>query len=722
MDFSLSTKAKEAFKTALAITISYGIALSMDWDNPYWAGFAVAFVSLSTVGQSFNKAAMRMFGTLVGVVVALLLIALFPQDRWLFMASLSVYVGICTYLMNGPKRQYFWNVSGFVCVLVCMDGGADPINAFSTAVLRAEETGLGILVYSLVAILLWPVSSSKEFFAVVSEFTSAQRQFCQASFAVLRGDDAGQTAALKGQVLQVQTRFAQLLDAAESDTQKVREMRRYWRLYQGHATRLTESIGRCCKSVAELQAMKVPRLLTNLDQFLDELDSRFAEVESMLCGQGSKRQPGNINPALDKSGFDALSHFERAAVAVLQARLQELDQLTRSLFETARDISEPGQRAAPARPRANLPVFQWPDPDRMLAVVRVMLTMWLAYFAMIYVDSIPGGTGFVTMAAVFGMIMASIPQVSLMMLFTPLVISVTFGCLVYIFILPHLSSFIGLGLLLLVVTFTIGYLFSSPKQQLGKIFGLAMFVSVASINNQQTYSFMVVATNALMFPLLFLFLAFTAHFPVNLRREKSFLRLLGRYFRSCDDLLSGMHHDPQYVETGFKRLRKAFHLREISSIPTKLAAWGKFLDFKTLPGTNAQDVQALLSRLQELTASIRELLEERSSVRNHFLFGELSDVASNWRLVHQEAFEKLSSAPVHIDRESYRTGLEVMMDKLETRIRDAVDKYPEKQVSRDDGKSFYRLLGAYRGVSEALVGYTGSAGAIDWVPWHEERF
>jgi uncharacterized membrane protein YccC len=60
----IPAKAKEPFKVALAMVIAYAIALSMDWDNPYWAGFAVAFVSLSTVGQSFNKAAMRMFGTL----------------------------------------------------------------------------------------------------------------------------------------------------------------------------------------------------------------------------------------------------------------------------------------------------------------------------------------------------------------------------------------------------------------------------------------------------------------------------------------------------------------------------------------------------------------------------------------------------------------------------------------------------------------------------------
>jgi len=31
-------------------------------------------------------------------------------------------------------------------------------------------------------------------------------------------------------------------------------------------------------------------------------------------------------------------------------------------------------------------------------------------------------------------------------------------------------------------------------------------------------------------------------------------------------------------------------------------------------------------------------------------------------------------------------------------------------------------LGAYRGVSESMVRYAGSAGAINWHPWREERF
>ncbi len=68
---TLTTRTKEAFKTALAVVLAYGIALSMDWEKPMWAAFAVAFISLATVGQSLHKGALRMLGTLAAMVVSL---------------------------------------------------------------------------------------------------------------------------------------------------------------------------------------------------------------------------------------------------------------------------------------------------------------------------------------------------------------------------------------------------------------------------------------------------------------------------------------------------------------------------------------------------------------------------------------------------------------------------------------------------------------------------
>ena len=77
-----SRRVKESIKTALAMVITYGIALQMNWDNPYWAGYAVAFISLASIGQSLTKGAMRMLGTVIAMLVGLTLIALFAQEHW----------------------------------------------------------------------------------------------------------------------------------------------------------------------------------------------------------------------------------------------------------------------------------------------------------------------------------------------------------------------------------------------------------------------------------------------------------------------------------------------------------------------------------------------------------------------------------------------------------------------------------------------------------------
>jgi dipeptidyl aminopeptidase/acylaminoacyl peptidase len=44
------------------------------------------------------------------------------------------------------------------------------------------------------------------------------------------------------------------------------------------------------------------------------------------------------------------------------------------------------------------------------------------------------------------------------------------------------------------------------------------------------------------------------------------------------------------------------------------------------------------------------------------------------------------------------------------------------QVTEEEGESFYRVLGSYRGVSEAALAYAGAAADTDWTHWQEEKF
>jgi hypothetical protein len=56
------------------------------------------------------------------------------------------------------------------------------------------------------------------------------------------------------------------------------------------------------------------------------------------------------------------------------------------------------------------------------------------------------------------------------------------------------------------------------------------------------------------------------------------------------------------------------------------------------------------------------------------------------------------------------------------RIEETLNKAADGELTERDAEHFYRLLGAYRGLSEATIAYTASADGIDWTRWREARF
>jgi len=736
----LSRRTKESIKTALAMTIAYGIALQMDWDRPYWAGFAVAFISLSTIGQSLNKGAMRMLGTLLALSVSLLIIALFVQDRWLFMVALSGWIGFCTYRMGVSKRSYFWFLAGFASAVIAFDGGIDPINAFDTAVLRAEETGLGILVYTLVTTLLWPNNSRAGFEDATRALVQTQHRLYTGFRKEMTGhtlepgkpdqDKPSQDAqAIATQQVQLLAQFGANLDAALADSYEVWELRHQWRRFQRQSAALFETLEREHESSKEFGELDLEVLLPGLGAATTELEQRFAEIERLFAGEALQRQPQPIDLSANHARLQELSHFHKAAFALARTGLQRLDGLTRDQLDTVLDIKGLGTTAPGSVPASVVPQAPsdqpgsglLPDPDSMIAAVRAMTCMWLAYLLWIYVE-VPSGNAIVSSTASIGMAIAATPRLSVLTLLKPVMSTIAFAGTLYVFVMPQLSSFVGLGSMIFLIVFAVAYLFSTPQQGLTRSATLAFFVIIIGVSNQQQYNFLTVADTAVMFLMLTGVVALISRLPFSMQPEKVFLRLLRRFFRSSEYLMSTMRWDSGSSPTRLDRWRKALHASELTTLPQKLGAWGKTVDTRALPGTTPEQVQALTTNLQALAYRMQELLNARANPQAELLVRELLTDMRAWRLKVQGGFQRLSQDPAAGEQEAYRTGLDAAIKHLEARIRETLDKTPEGRLSSRDDQNFYHLLGAYRGVSEALVDYSGSAGDINWARWREERF
>jgi uncharacterized membrane protein YgaE (UPF0421/DUF939 family) len=731
----LTTRAKEAIKTALAMVIAYSIALQMGWGEPMWAGFAVIFISLGTLGQSLNKATLRMVGTLLAAFMALMLISLFAEERWLFMLFLSFWAGFCTYMMGGSKNQYFWHVSCFACVIICMDGGLNPVNAFDTAMLRTQETAMGILVYSIVAIFLWPINARSNFDVAAAKLASMQQQLFRSYMDLMKGQNKPpndskdksinspqQSQALLGQVLQVQNQFEQLLGPAATDSYEIWELRRQWQQYRSQVLELSEVMERWHESFVEIKHLDMQELLPNLTEFNNEIEQRFCQIGHMLAGDAPTVTPKSISLLADIKSLNQLSNFHKAALAVIRGRLQRVEQLTQSIFDCIGDIRgfQPPIDIDTMTPAA--PVGFVIDMDRVTAVIRVMVGMWLAFLALIYVNDLPGGAGLVSMVVPINMALATSPQLPVGKLIVPIFGSMLLASLLYIFVMPMLSSFMGLGALIFVVTFSFCYLFYKPQQVLIKLFGVVLFLSIASISNEQSYSFLVVSSTALMFSVLFILLVVTAYIPFSPHPEKAYLRLLGRFFRSSEYLVSTLQQGAKKQSKWPARWRMNFHIHELTTLPKKLTAWSRVINTKTLSGTTTEDVQKLTSTLQTLTYRLQELHEAHGYSQSEFLVGELKADILSWQLKVKTALQRLADDPAGGELEQFQNKLSVLVEHMETRIQETLDKVTDDRLSNQDSENFYRLLGAYRGVSEALVNYAGNAGVMDWSQWREERF
>jgi hypothetical protein len=137
---------------------------------------------------------------------------------------------------------------------------------------------------------------------------------------------------------------------------------------------------------------------------------------------------------------------------------------------------------------------------------------------------------------------------------------------------------------------------------------------------------------------------------------------------------------------------------------------------------SSEQLPMLATRLHMLGHRLQELFEARRNPLAQFLVDELSEDIRDWRVKMQEIFQSLAEDPAAVNPEALQSRLDRKLAQLEVRIKEALNKAGEGQISNRESENFYRLLCAYRGVAQAAVDYAGISGAIDWMPWYEERF
>ena len=129
----------------------------------------------------------------------------------------------------------------------------------------------------------------------------------------------------------------------------------------------------------------------------------------------------------------------------------------------------------------------------------------------------------------------------------------------------------------------------------------------------------------------------------------------------------------------------------------------------------------MTSNLQTLTYRMQELLDARANPQAELLVRELLTDVRVWHIQIQEALQHFHRVPAFTHMAVLSEQLTRSIEHLEGRIEETLNKAGKGEFERD-GENFYHLLGAYRGLSEAIIEYAGTAEGIDWDQWRESRF
>ncbi len=152
------------FKALLTAFLALWLAYRLELPQPGTVLVTVFIVMQPQSGQVLAKSFYRIIGTLLGLTVMVALIALFNQERVLFMLCLAIWIGLCTAGAARYRdfRGYACVLAGYTAVMIGLPATSHPDDAFMLALWRVLEISLGILCTGLVNGLILPQSTSTD--------------------------------------------------------------------------------------------------------------------------------------------------------------------------------------------------------------------------------------------------------------------------------------------------------------------------------------------------------------------------------------------------------------------------------------------------------------------------------------------------------------------------------------------------------------------------------
>lgn len=141
-----------ALRIWLAMVLALYAAFWLQLSGASSAAVCVAILAQPKRGQALSKAFYRFLGTLIGAAVAILLIALFGQDRVLLLVAFTLWLSLCVFTAHflQDTRAYGAMLSGYTVAIIAIAHIDTPQDVFEAAADRVAAIAIGIVAITFI--------------------------------------------------------------------------------------------------------------------------------------------------------------------------------------------------------------------------------------------------------------------------------------------------------------------------------------------------------------------------------------------------------------------------------------------------------------------------------------------------------------------------------------------------------------------------------------------
>lgn len=701
-----STKLTYAVKTALSLTLAYLIPMSLGWPMPQTAATTVMLIAATgMVSESLQKGVMRVLGTVLGAAIGLTLIALFPQDRMIYLLAVSCTVAIIIYLYNAYQGDSTFFMLTAVVTLMVFNGG-DAEGAFLYGVDRAFLSAFGVIVYAVVASMLWPVRSADNTLSLAAGVAGGYREafgrLVQRDIHdPLPIDDFLSDLLCSGDAFQAQ--LASVKNHADGVTDYLPEWNSVASSYEELQAVLLPALKRQAGQRLD-QPLNYPHYIDDYQPVLDQLEGLFQAVDEAWHGRPTERPAQQLEIVLKTERLRDATHLLAAAVAT---RAELLVSIQRSLLDLLAALDsmlfDEGPFVVGREPQGK-PAFIWLDVENLKTAGRSFATFWMATALWIQFNP-PGGFMFVTLCTILIPLVSYTPATP-KLLFILFTLGFAFALPAYVFLLPQMTHWLELAAFLFSYAFLGFYLFQGP---VSIFFILGLFT--LGIQNTMSYHVDAILLSMLMFYMVCAILIIATSFPFPSKPQTLYASLRCRFFRLCARWF-------RLYTSGNPLTCFISHaaIGSSTAILTKMTTWGAQIDDDLFAGDGQAQV-ANLNRACELLFGQLQVLELR---RHEFLRNPLINTVQRKR--SGSALAALCDHLANRGSEQVFTQLLPAEQDIEARLDqllgdDYLERYDAHQLAQ-----FYVYLNLQASLLESIIACRDAQAAMDWQRLGETRF